>query len=87
MTSSGLEMPPDQNAFQTWSIWLLMAPVIMRPTMYWPAPPASSGDFVKTPILGAVERCRALRRAARRLKPAGPSAAAPAPSDKPRKKR
>src|SRR5712692_3155264 len=28
MTSSGLEMPPDQKAFQIWSIWLLMAPVI-----------------------------------------------------------
>jgi hypothetical protein len=24
-----LDMPPDQNAFQIWSIWLLMAPVIM----------------------------------------------------------
>src|SRR5437867_4279602 len=30
MTSSGLEMPPDQNAFHIWSIWLLIAPVIMR---------------------------------------------------------
>src|SRR5690349_7650809 len=30
MISSGLEMPPDQKAFQIWSIWLLMAPVIMR---------------------------------------------------------
>src|SRR5687767_8589275 len=29
MTSRGLEMPPDQNAFQIWSIWLLIAPVIM----------------------------------------------------------
>ena len=29
MTSNGLEMPPDQKAFQIWSIWLLMAPVIM----------------------------------------------------------
>jgi hypothetical protein len=24
-----LEMPPDQKAFQIWSIWLLMGPVIM----------------------------------------------------------
>src|SRR5437867_13010049 len=30
MTSSRLEMLPDQNAFQIWSIWLLMAPVIMK---------------------------------------------------------
>ena len=29
MTSSGLEMPPDQKTFQIWSIWLLMLPVIM----------------------------------------------------------
>ena len=29
ITSSGLEMPPDQKAFQTLSTWLLMAPVIM----------------------------------------------------------
>jgi len=28
ITSIGLEMPPDQKAFQIWSIWLLMAPVI-----------------------------------------------------------
>jgi hypothetical protein len=31
ITSSGLEMPPVQNAFQIWSTWLLMAPVIIQP--------------------------------------------------------
>ena len=36
MTSSGFEMPPDQNAFQIWSTWFLMVPVIMarRATFY-----------------------------------------------------
>ena len=29
IASSGLEMPPDQNAFQILSIWLLMVPVII----------------------------------------------------------
>ena len=29
ITSSGLEMPPDQKASQMRSIWLLMSPVIM----------------------------------------------------------
>src|SRR3546814_7672369 len=28
MTSIGLEMPPLQNAFQIWSTWVLMVPVI-----------------------------------------------------------
>jgi hypothetical protein len=29
ITSGGLAMPPDQKTFQIWSIWFLMAPVIM----------------------------------------------------------
>ena len=35
ITSSGFEMPPDQNEFQMASIWLRMGPVSMRSGVRW----------------------------------------------------
>ena len=60
ITSIGLEMPPDQKAFQIWSIWLLMGPVIMltpSPFHVGDGPPAGGCRALNAdPCIGILAR-------------------------------
>jgi hypothetical protein len=52
ITSSGLEMPPDQKAFQIESIWLRSSPVSMVESLcVIVAPPFLQGGVDNWPIL------------------------------------